>query len=319
MKLAWIFPGQGSQAVGMGKELAAQSAAARAVFERADAALGEKLSALCWEGPLETLTLTANTQPAIVATSMALLAALRERLPDLRPDCAAGHSLGEYSALCAAGAIELEDAVRVTRIRGRAMQEAVSPGKGAMAAVMGTFALPSGEDLLAAICAEVSDGGGVVSPANYNAPGQTVIAGDADAVARAGAKLKERGGKVIPLNVSAPFHCRLMAPAGPVVAEALRQAVTPLAKPAFDVLSNVDAEAKADPAAVADALVRQVDSPVQWVKTIEAMRARGVTHLLEIGPGRVLAGLVKRIDKDLQTIGVSDAAGIATAAALIGS
>jgi [acyl-carrier-protein] S-malonyltransferase len=304
MSLAWIFPGQGAQAVGMGKEVCAQSAAARAVFERADAALSEQLSTLCFEGPLDALTLTANTQPAIVTTSMALLAALRERCPNLAaPACAAGHSLGEYSALCAAGALALEDAVRITRVRGKAMQEAVPPGEGAMAAVMNVA-----DDVLAAVCAEASGGGGVVSPANFNAPGQTVIAGSAAAVERAGALAKEKGGKVIPLNVSAPFHCALMEPARRAVEQAL--ASTTVAAAAFDVLANVDAAPKPDATAIRGALVRQVDSPVQWVRTIEAMRDRGVTHLLEIGPGKVLAGLVKRIDKKLAVANVSDAASL---------
>lgn len=311
MAIAWIFPGQGSQAVGMGKALFDASPAAREVFERADAALGEPLSSLCFEGPIEQLTLTANTQPAIVTTSLAILAALRERVPDLSlPACAAGHSLGEYAALSAAGVLSVEDAVRVCRARGRAMQDAVPPGEGAMAAVMGLD-----DAALEAACAEARTSGGVVSPANYNAPGQTVIAGDVAAVERATALVKASGGKVIPLNVSAPFHCALMAPACRAVAEAL--GACRLEEPRFDVLANVDALPKLDVVAVVDALVRQVDSPVQWVKTIEAMRARGVTHLFEIGHGKVLAGLVKRIDKELRVVGVGEPAGIDEAAALM--
>ena len=304
MRIAWIFPGQGSQVVGMGKALAAESAAARAVFERADEALGEKLSTLCFEGPIATLTLTANTQPAILTTSMAVLAALRERIAEFPvPECAAGHSLGEYSALCAAGSLSLEDAVRVCRARGLAMQDAVAPGLGAMAAVLGVE-----DDALEAMCAEARGAGGVVSPANFNAPGQTVIAGDAAAVERAGQLVKAHGGKLIPLNVSAPFHCALMAPACRHVALALGRGRVDA--PTFDVFANVDAAPKSDPIAIVDALVRQVDSPVQWVRTVEAMRSRGVTHLLEIGPGKVLAGLVKRIDKNLRVLNVSDATGI---------
>ncbi|MBM4357373.1 MAG: ACP S-malonyltransferase [Deltaproteobacteria bacterium] len=311
MTIGWIFPGQGAQSVGMGKALFDASPAARAVFQRADAALGEPLSTLCFEGPLESLTLTANTQPAIVMTSLAVLAALRERLPELPPPvCAAGHSLGEYAALAAASVLSLEDAVRVCRARGLAMQDAVAPGDGAMAAVMGVD-----DDALAAICAEVAQGE-VVSPANFNAPGQTVIAGDAAAVARAGARLKERGGKVIPLNVSAPFHCAKMAPACRRVAEALGR--SELRAPTFEVLANVDAAPKADPVAIADALVRQVDSPVQWVRTVEAMRARGVTQLVELGPGKVLAGLVKRIDKSIKVVSVSEPAGLDEVAAILG-
>jgi len=288
----------------MGKALAAESAAARAVFERADEALGEKLSTLCFEGPIATLTLTANTQPAILTTSMAVLAALRERIAEFPlPECAAGHSLGEYSALCAAGSLSLEDAVRVCRARGLAMQDAVAPGLGAMAAVLGVE-----DDALEAMCAEARGAGGVVSPANFNAPGQTVIAGDAAAVERAGQLIKAHGGKLIPLNVSAPFHCALMAPACRHVALALGRGRVDA--PTFDVFANVDAAPKSDPIAIVDALVRQVDSPVQWVRTVQAMRSRGVTHLLEIGPGKVLAGLVKRIDKNLRVLNVSDATGI---------
>ena len=288
----------------MGKALAAESAAARAVFERADEALGEKLSTLCFEGPIATLTLTANTQPAILTTSMAVLAALRERIAEFPvPECAAGHSLGEYSALCAAGSLSLEDAVRVCRARGLAMQDAVAPGLGAMAAVLGVE-----DDALEAMCAEARGAGGVVSPANFNAPGQTVIAGDAAAVERAGQLVKAHGGKLIPLNVSAPFHCALMAPACRHVALALGRGRVDA--PTFDVFANVDAAPKSDPIAIVDALVRQVDSPVQWVRTVEAMRSRGVTHLLEIGPGKVLAGLVKRIDKNLRVLNVSEATGI---------
>lgn len=310
MKVGWVFPGQGAQAVGMGKALFEASPAARDVYERADEALGEALSTLCFEGPLDQLTLTANTQPAIVTTSLAVLAALRERVPDLKaPECAAGHSLGEYAALASASAIALEDAVRICRARGLAMQRAVPPGEGAMAAVMGIA-----DDELESICVE-AQALGVVSPANFNAPGQTVIAGDAAAVERASALVKERGGKVIPLNVSAPFHCAKMAPACRAVAEALGK--SELRAPSFDVLANIDATPKSDPVAIADALVRQVDSPVQWVRTIEAMRSRGVTHLLELGPGKVLAGLVKRIDKSLRVLSVSAPSGLDEVAAFL--
>ncbi len=206
--VAWLFPGQGSQVVGMGRDLVEASEAARRVFERADAALGEPLSRLCFEGPMEDLTLTANTQPALVTVSMAIVAALRERLPDLvAPRFAAGHSLGEYSALVAAGALDLEDAVRVCRLRGAAMQAAVPAGEGAMAAVMGLE--PAA---LAELCAaEAQDE--IVSLANYNAPGQIVISGHAAAVARVSAAVGKRQGKAIPLKVSAPFHCALMRPA----------------------------------------------------------------------------------------------------------
>jgi [acyl-carrier-protein] S-malonyltransferase len=300
MTTAWLFPGQGSQAVGMGKDVFDASPAARAVLAGADEALGERLTDLCFAGPIETLTLTANTQPAIVAVSAAILAALRERWPSLPPPaCAAGHSLGEYAALHAAGAFQLADVVRVTRQRGRAMQEAVPAGVGAMAAVMSVDG-----DALAALCREVeAETGQVVSCANFNAPGQTVIAGHADAVARAGERAKERGGKVIPLNVSAPFHCALMAPVRQDLERALAAAT--LAAPRFPVLANVDAEPRGQAPDVARALVEQVDNPVQWVRTIERMRDLGVTHALEIGPGKVLAGLVKRIAKGVEVHNVS--------------
>jgi len=283
----------------MGKALADASAAARDVYARADAALEQPISKLCFEGPIEELTLTANTQPALVATSAALVAALRERYPTLpAPAFAAGHSLGEYSALVAAGALALEDAVRLCRVRGAAMQEATPPGEGAMAAIMGLD-----PDALRALCAEVADGQ-IVSPANFNAPGQIVIAGHAAAVERARNLVSERGGKAIPLKVSAPFHCALMRPAVQRLAPELeRVAIAPLA---FPVVANIDAEPNSDPARVRDLLVRQLDSPVEWVETIKRIASEGVTHALEIGPGKVLAGLVKRIAKQITVLNVSD-------------
>lgn len=302
-KVAWFFPGQGSQAVGMGKALAESSAAASRVFESADSALGEPLSKLCFEGPMEELTLTANTQPAIVATSMAIVAALRERIPDLEPPMfAAGHSLGEYSALAAAGALSLEDAVRLCRLRGQAMQEAVPPGEGAMSAVMGIEA----QDL-ADICAEVA-AGEIVSLANYNAPGQLVIAGHAAAVARVGERVAKRMGKAIPLKVSAPFHCALMQPARDKLAPALEK--IEIHSFAFPVVANVDASPNVDPSRVKDLLLRQIDGAVLWSASVERMAAEGVTHALELGPGKVLAGLVKRIAKTIKVLSVSDPAGI---------
>jgi [acyl-carrier-protein] S-malonyltransferase len=303
VKVAWLFPGQGAQEVGMGKALAAVSPAARDAFARADAALGEPLSTLCFDGPLEELTLTRNTQPAIVAVSCAVAAALAERLPDLElPLCAAGHSLGEYSALVAAGALEIEDAIRLCRVRGAAMQDAVPPGVGAMAAVVGLDV-----SAVLAICEEAALGE-VVAPANYNGPGQTVIAGNTGAVARAGELVVARGGKAIPLKVSAPFHCSLMRPAAELlVPELERTRLKPLA---FPVIANVDAEPNADAARVRALLVRQIDGPVQWVRTVERMADDGVTHTIEIGPGKVLAGLVKRITKRIKVLSVNDMAGI---------
>jgi [acyl-carrier-protein] S-malonyltransferase len=303
VKVAWLFPGQGAQEVGMGKALAETSNAARDVFARADAALGAPISKLCFEGPMEELTLTANTQPALVATSSALVAALRERFPDLAPPSfAAGHSLGEYSALVAAGAIDLESAVRLCRLRGQAMQEAVPPGEGAMAAIMGMD-----EAAVTQLCADAAQGD-VLSPANFNSPGQIVIAGHARAVERAKELANARGGKLTPLKVSAPFHCALMRPAADRMApELARTLVLP---PAFPVVANVDAAPNADPARVRELLTRQIAGPVQWVKIIERIAAEGVTKALEIGPGKVLAGLVKRIDKRVAVLNVSDAAGL---------
>ncbi|AUX23049.1 malonyl CoA-ACP transacylase [Sorangium cellulosum] len=294
----------------MGKALAEISPAARGVFARADAALGEPISRLCFEGPIEALTLTSNTQPAIVATSCAVAAALIEHLPNLDPPLyAAGHSLGEYSALVAAGALEVEEAVRLCRIRGSAMQEAVPAGEGAMSALVGLD-----QDAVLAICAEAAQGE-VVSPANYNGPGQIVIAGHNRAVARAGELAVARGGKAISLKVSAPFHCALMRPA----AERLRPELerTPLRPLAFPVIANVDAAPNADPERVRSLLLRQVDGTVQWTQTIERMAADGVTHALELGPGKVLAGLVKRITKQIKVLNVSDMAGIERVSAFL--
>lgn len=289
----------------MGKDLVERSAAAKDVFARADAALGEPLSRLVLEGPEDQLTLTANAQPAIVMTSIAALAAIREKYPNLPvPRFAAGHSLGEYSALVAAGAISLEDAVRLVRARGRAMQEAVPPGEGAMAAIMGIEG-----PRLEVICREVAEETGeVVSCANFNAPGQIVIAGSAKAVARASERAGEEKAKAIPLKVSAPFHCALMAPAAKVVADELAKVeVKPLA---FPVVANVDARPNTEPARVKDLLVRQVDGAVRWEQAVRLMHMEGISHCIEIGPGKVLAGLCKRIAKDMKVLSVGDGASL---------
>ncbi|MFI5301990.1 MAG: ACP S-malonyltransferase, partial [Polyangiales bacterium] len=309
MNIAWLFPGQGSQSVGMGREVAAFSAAARDVYARVDAALEatilRSLSHLCFEGPESDLVLTKLTQPAIVATSIAVLAAIRERHPQLpAPSCAAGHSLGEYSALVAAGALTVEEACLVVHLRGAAMQDAVPPGAGAMSAVMGVE--PA---LLETLCAAASrEVGEPVTPANFNSPGQIVIAGTTAAVAKASAKIAAHKGKTIALKVSAPFHCSLMKPAADVVANAL--ASIALEAPMFPVIANVDATEKRDVESVRRALVDQVASPVRWQASVEAMVAAGVTHMIEIGPGKALAGMVRRISKDVKVTSVNDVASI---------
>jgi [acyl-carrier-protein] S-malonyltransferase len=304
MTIAWLFPGQGSQSVGMGRDVLDASEAARAVFKRADAALGESLSRLVLEGPEDELTLTANAQPAIVTTSCAILAAIRERVPGLAlPAFGAGHSLGEYSALVAAEALSLEDAVRLVRARGRAMQEAVPVGTGAMAAIMGVE-----PERLEVICRE-SSGAEVVAPANFNAPGQIVVAGHTAAVARVSERVAAEKGRAIPLPVSAPFHCALMAPAAHALeAELARIEVR---APKFPVVANFDARPNSDANRVKELLVRQVDGPVRWDSCVRLMADQGVTHALEIGPGKkVLANFAKRIAKDIKVLSVGDAASL---------
>jgi [acyl-carrier-protein] S-malonyltransferase len=298
MTLALLFPGQGSQSVGMGKTLCEASAAARAVFDAADAALGFPISRLCFEGPEEELKLTANTQPAILTHSIAALEDLRARFPERLEGAAfaAGHSLGEYSADVAAGALAFEDAVRLVRERGRFMQEAVPAGVGAMAAIVGLA--PSEVE---AACAEAAQGE-VVAPANYNSPEQTVIAGHAAAVERAGKSCLARGAKrAIPLPVSAPFHCALMSPAREKMRPLLEAAA--LAAPRLPVVTNVDADPAREAGALRSALVRQVDSPVRWVESVQRLAREGVDRALEIGPGNVLAGLVRRIEKGIRVEG----------------
>ena len=318
MKAAWLFPGQGSQSVGMARDILEASPAARLVFERADAALaglweggGGPLSRVILEGPDEALTLTANAQPALVATSCAILAAIREQAPGVPdPMVAAGHSLGEYSALVAAGALSLEDAVRLVRVRGRSMQEAVPPGTGAMAAIMGVEPAR-----LEALCVQAAKGE-VVSPANFNAPGQIVVAGHAGAVARIVDLVTAEKGRAIPLKVSAPFHCALMAPAARVVEAELAR--TDVRTPRFPVVANFDARPNVDAARAKELLVRQVDGAVRWDESVRLMAAEGITHALEIGPGKVLAGLVKRIAKEIRVLSVSDAASIGQVSAFLG-
>jgi [acyl-carrier-protein] S-malonyltransferase len=293
--LALLFPGQGSQFVGMGKSLCDASPAARGVFEEADAVLGFSLSRLCFEGPEEELKLTANTQPAILAHSVAALRDLEARFPERLEGAAlsAGHSLGEYSADVAAGALAFADALLLVRRRGELMQDAVPPGAGAMAAILGLA-----PEAVEAACRDAAQGE-VVAPANYNSPEQTVIAGQAAAVARASALCSERGARrAIPLAVSAPFHCALMAPAGERLRPLFEAALFRDAR--WPVVTNVDALPVSSGAALRDALVRQIDSPVRWVESVRRLAADGADRGLEIGPGNVLAGLVRRIEKSLK-------------------
>lgn len=301
-KAAYIFPGQGSQAVGMGKDLFDNFAAAREVFEAADDALGFSLSEMCFSGDEADLQLTANTQPAILTASIAAFrAAEAEGLP--KAGFVAGHSLGEYSALVAAGVLDFADAVRTVRKRGTYMQEAVPVGVGAMAAILGldVAAIEAG-------CAEAAQGQ-VCSPANINSPSQVVIAGNADAVDRACEILKEKGAKrAIKLNVSAPFHCALMMPAQERLAADL--AGLEYDEFAFPILHNVDADVNNDASTVRDRLTRQVSSPVRWLQTIENMAANGVEKFVEIGPGKVLTGLVRQINKEVVFANIENSEGL---------
>ena len=287
--IAFVFPGQGSQRVGMGRALAEAFPESREVFDAADEALGEPLSALCFEGPEERLLLTEHTQPAIVTASVAAARALEAR--GFRPAIAAGHSLGEYSAHVVAGTFSFADALRIVRRRGQYMQEAVPVGTGAMSAVLGLD-----EAAVARACTE-SAGGEVVAPANLNAPRQIVIAGHASAVARAADRARALGARrVVPLAVSAPFHCALMAPAEARLAPELRALA--VAEPRIPVVANVDAEPRTDGAGAVDALVRQVASPVRWEAVVRRLASAGVRAYVEVGPGTVLSGLVRKIDRE---------------------
>ncbi|MBK8590807.1 MAG: ACP S-malonyltransferase [Sandaracinaceae bacterium] len=301
-KIAWVFPGQGSQSVGMGRDAFDASPAARLVFEAADAALGESLSGLCFEGPADALSLTANTQPAILTTSIALLRALEEAGP-LPVDVMAGHSLGEYSAHVAAGTLRFDDAVRVVRQRGLFMQEAVPVGTGAMAAV-----LKAERELVERVCAGID---AVVEPVNFNSPGQIVIAGSVEGVQRASEALTAEKARVMALPVSAPFHSSLMRPAEERLAPLL-DALT-LADPRVPVYVNVDAAPVTAGAAARDALVRQVSRAVRWDEAVVAMIAAGVSVFVEVGPGKVLSGLLKRIDKNATAISVQSMADVGAA------
>ncbi len=295
--IAFVFPGQGSQRVGMGRALAEAFTVCREAFAEADAALGEPISRLCFDGPEDQLTLTANTQPAILAMSMAVDRLLRSRGHE--PAFLAGHSLGEYSAQVAAGTIGFADALRIVRRRGEYMQMAVPVGKGAMAAVLGLDA-----DGVEQACREAADGE-VVSPANWNAPGHVTIAGTAAAVERTASRARELGARrVMPLPVSAPFHCALMQPAEARLAPELHALV--VANPAVPVVANVDAEPKRTGPEAIDALIRQVSAPVQWEAVVRRLAAEGVTTVVEVGPGRVLSGLIRKIDRTLTVVNVED-------------
>jgi [acyl-carrier-protein] S-malonyltransferase len=301
---AFVFPGQGSQTVGM-LDAWGDHPVVRDTLAEASAALGEDLAALIHQGPKEALDLTTNTQPVMLAASIACYRAWIAEA-GTAPAMAAGHSLGEYSALVAAGALTLADAVPLVRFRAQAMQDAVPVGEGAMAAVLGLDA-----DAVRKACDEAAQStGGVVSAANYNDPKQIVISGSKAAVDRACERVKAAGAKrALPLAVSAPFHCALMKPA----AERLRErlATTSFATPTFPVVNNIDVAVQSEPEAIREALYRQAFGPVRWVETVQALRSRGVGHVVECGPGKVLAGLVKRVDGEMVALNLFDPASLA--------
>lgn len=309
MKIAFVFPGQGSQSVGM-LDAWAGDAAVTDTVARASAALGQDLAALIGQGPVEQLNLTTNTQPAMLTAGVAFFAAWRAAGGPL-PAVVAGHSLGEYAALTAADALQLEDAVRLVRIRADAMQAAVPVGTGAMAAILGLD-----DDAVRAACVQGAQGE-IVEAVNFNAPAQVVIAGHKAAVERACEAAKAAGAKrAVMLPVSAPFHSSLLQPAAAVLSKALNDVV--VNAPAIPVINNVDVLSPSDPAAIRDALVRQAWHPVRWVETIQAFKAQGVTHVVECGPGKVLAGLIKRIDGELTGLAITDPASLQAALTQLG-
>lgn len=292
---AFIFPGQGSQSVGMGKGFHDGFPEARSVFEQASDAINLDIASLCFNSDEKTLSLTANAQPAILTVSIAALRALCAE-KDIKPDFVAGHSLGEYSALVAAGALDFPDAVRIVRKRGEFMQEAVPSGEGAMAAVIGL----QKEDV-ENLCGLCSDGGRLVSPANYNSPEQTVVSGNAEAVEKVSQLALERGARrAVPLRVSAPFHCSLMSPAAEKLAQTLENVkISPVCAP---VVTNLEAVGNTEPERVKQLLLEQITSPVRWSESVEHMKDKGVGRFVEIGPGKALCGLVRRTVKDVETV-----------------
>ncbi|GHC39568.1 malonyl CoA-acyl carrier protein transacylase [Alcaligenes pakistanensis] len=303
MKIAFVFPGQGSQSVGM-LDAWSESVVVQQAIDQASQALGQDLAQLMAQGPADALNLTTNTQPVMLASAVAMYQAWIQAGGPV-PAVMAGHSLGEYSALTAAGALSLEQAVPLVRVRADAMQAAVPLGVGTMAAILGLD-----DDQVRDVCARAAEGQ-QVQAVNYNAPAQVVIAGHVEAVDRACALAKEAGAKrALVLPVSAPFHSSLLEPAAAVLAQAL--ASVHVQTPVISVINNVDVAAPTDPEQIKDALVRQAWHPVRWVETIQAMKAQGVTHVVECGPGKVLTGLIKRIDRDLVALSISDPASLQT-------
>ncbi|WP_426711865.1 ACP S-malonyltransferase [Cronobacter muytjensii] len=306
-QFAFVFPGQGSQAVGMLSDMAANFPVIEATFREASAALGYDLWALVQQGPAEELNKTWQTQPALLTASVALWRVWQEQ-GGKAPALMAGHSLGEYSALVCAGVIDFADAVRLVELRGKFMQEAVPEGTGAMAAIIGLD-----DDAIAKACEEAAEGQ-VVSPVNFNSPGQVVIAGHKKAVERAGAACKAAGAKrALPLPVSVPSHCALMKPAADKLASELEKIT--FNAPQIPVVNNVDVKCETSPEAIRDALVRQLYSPVQWTKSVEFIAAQGVTQLYEVGPGKVLTGLTKRIVDTLTAAAINEPVSLSAALA----